>query len=89
VTEELIVRIQTKQQCEEQDRRYRLVRQDLRNVNAEKAGMALELTKARQWGDWWRARALKAEAVNRALHAENVRLLARLAEEKEESDCDG
>jgi hypothetical protein len=82
------VRIQTKQQCEEQDRRYRLAKQDIRNVNAEKAGMALELTTARQWVDRWRARALHAEAANRKLHAENVRLLARLAEQDQENDCD-
>lgn len=82
------MRIQTKQDCEQQNRRWRLLNEDHDNLKAEKAAMAAELTATRQWSDRWRGRALKAEAANRALHAENVKLLAKLAEQDEENECD-
>lgn len=82
------MRLQTRKDCEEQNRAWRLLREDVRLINAEKAGLALELTTCRQWVDRWRSRALKAEAANRALHAENVKLLAKLAEQDEENECD-
>lgn len=82
------MRIQTAKVCQEENRRWRLVQLDVQNLKDEKADMAKQMTTARQWVDRWRPRALHAEAANRKLHAENVRLLERLAEQDQENDCD-
>jgi hypothetical protein len=94
------VRLQTRRECEEQDRARRLLREDLRQVNADRAGMAIELVTLKQTADWLRRRALAAEAAlegdaaamrdaHRELAEENARLRAELAaERKEKCTCD-
>ena len=94
------MRIQTKRDCEEQNRRWRLRGEVIDQLGAEKAEQAEQLTETRQWLDRWRGRALAAEenlrktaAAMRAAHqkmaAENAELRAELAKTREDDgDCD-
>lgn len=93
------MRFLTKGECREINERWHRLRGDLRQMNAKNAGMAIELTTARQWIDRWRRRALAAEqaqrdtadamrAAHQKLIAENARLRDELAAAVREEACD-
>lgn len=68
------MKILTRRELEKHNRQLHTMRQDIRQVNADRASMASDLRTCRRWLDGWRDRALRAEKTCKLLADENARL---------------